>query len=79
MKLWLISQNENNSRDTYDSMVVAAENEEAAKEILPPHHTEWEELWSAWAPGPDKVAVEYLGEATEGTLAGIILASYNAG
>ena len=35
MKLFLISQKENNDYDTYDSAVVAAENEEIAKEMNP--------------------------------------------
>lgn len=35
MKLWLISQYENNNYDTYDSAVVAAETEEEARNIYP--------------------------------------------
>ena len=35
MKLWLISQNENNNWDTYDSAVVAAETEDEARNIYP--------------------------------------------
>ena len=31
MNLYLLTQNENNGYDTYDSMVVSAENEEDAK------------------------------------------------
>ena len=77
MKLWLISQNENNNWDTYDSMVVAAKNEEIAKEILPPY-VNWEK-GSSWCSSSDKVVVEYIGEAKEGIEEGIILASFNAG
>ena len=35
MKLWLISQSENNGWDTFDSAVVAAETEEAARHTYP--------------------------------------------
>lgn len=35
MKLWLISQSENNGWDTYDSAVVAAETEDEARNIYP--------------------------------------------
>lgn len=35
MKLWLISQRDNNGYDTYDSAVVAAETEEEARCIHP--------------------------------------------
>lgn len=35
MKLWLISQSENNGYDTYDSAVVAAETEEEARHTYP--------------------------------------------
>jgi hypothetical protein len=35
MKLWLISQSENNGYDTFDSAVVAAETEEEARLIYP--------------------------------------------
>ena len=45
MKLWLISQSENNNWDTFDSAVVAAETEEEARLIYP---GEWNDhaFWS---------------------------------
>ena len=81
MKLFLISQDENQNYDMFDSAVVAAENEDAARLIHPegswkkPVHSDF----TAWASSPEKVAVTYIGEAKEGTEAGIILASFNAG
>jgi hypothetical protein len=96
MKLWLISQGENNGYDTYDSAVVAAETEQLAKETSPSdYYTFRDGLWrfdtvrgldetgnidqsGSWAH-PDKVDIEYIGEATEGTEAGVICASFNAG
>jgi hypothetical protein len=55
MKLYLISQGVNNGYDTYDSAVVAAENEQAAKETYPAitefiysyHDSAW---WWIWPP-----------------------------
>jgi hypothetical protein len=78
MKLFLLSQNENNGCDTYDSAVVAAEDEESAKQINIDSSL-WGSEYSSWCSSPDKVNVEYLGEAAEGILSGIILASFNAG
>ncbi|RZK44556.1 MAG: hypothetical protein EOO61_03430 [Hymenobacter sp.] len=41
VNLYRISQNENNGWDTYDSAVVAAENEEAAKRVHPSEYSEF--------------------------------------
>lgn len=94
MKLWKLSQEENASYDTYDSMVVAAKDEAAARLIHPGSGRTWgngrwmvnrgdgtqfEEYNRAWANSPDGVSVEYLGEAEPGTAEGTILASFNAG
>jgi hypothetical protein len=79
MKLFLLSQNENNEYDTYDSAVVAAEDEESAKQINIDEYSSWGSKSSSWCSSPDKVNVKYLGEAAEGILSGIILASFNAG
>lgn len=76
MKLWLISQDVNNNYDTYDSAVVAASDEEAAKKIHPGKHDSWVGDWAS----PDNVKVEYLGMAKPGTKDGtVICASFNAG
>jgi len=79
MKLWLLSQSVNNDYDTYDAAVVAAETEEEARNTLPSEYSHWGEQGRNWAPTPDQVEVEYLGEAKEGTKAGAILSSFNAG
>ena len=81
MKLWKISQTENNDWDTYDSAVVAAETEDDAKSTYP-NELQWptkENSWDEWASSPDNVKCQYLGEAKDGTDTGVILASYNAG
>ena len=46
MKLWLISQNENNNYDTYDSAVVAAETEEEARHTYPDNWGLSDAKWS---------------------------------
>jgi hypothetical protein len=77
MKLWKISQNVNNDYDTFDSAVVAAETEDEARNTTPCFEDE-EDIEREWA-SPEDVEVEYLGEAKEGTSAGIICSSFNAG
>lgn len=77
MKLWLISQNANNGYDTYDSAVVAADSEDKARNT---HPYNYPESWGyTWCESPSQVTVKYIGEAAEGTEAGVICASFNAG
>jgi len=88
MKLWLISQDPKNvDYDTYDSAVVAAETEELARMTHPngwdseSYDGPWsgvDEGFTSWCDAV-KVVVEYIGEAKEGTKAGVICASFNAG
>jgi hypothetical protein len=78
MKLWLISQTENNDYDTYDSAVVAAETEEDARQMHP-GSGEWGGKYPTWAYSPEKVTVLYIGDAVQGTVAHVILGSFNAG
>lgn len=100
MKLWLITQGTHSGYDTYDSAVVAAEDEKSARETFPAvggdfiysyHDESWWYIWprymdkekpdsgSLWADNADQVNATYLGEAAEGTEAGPICASFNAG
>lgn len=93
MKLWLISQTENNDYDTYDSAVVAAETATAARRIHPggrekysEEHHSWgtkhgEKWWpdTTWASRLGHVSVTLIGDALPSTEAGVICASFNAG
>ncbi len=79
MKLWIIWQEENNGYDTYDSAVVAAENEEAARLTLPSEYGTWGDRHPDWASTPDKVNVRLIGEALPEVVAGVVCASFNAG
>jgi len=79
MKLYLISRTDSWSYDDYDSAVVAAPSEDVAKSIHPsPYHTDGDDDDDGW-PSIDKVAVKLIGDAVEGTEAGVICASFNAG
>jgi hypothetical protein len=76
MKIWKITQNVNNSYDTFDSAIVVAKTEEDAKTIHPAD-SEFSST-RTWCH-VDEVKVEYIGTATKGTKRGVILASFNAG
>lgn len=78
MNIYLLTQDVNTDYDTYDSMVVYAESEELARQILPPY-TNWGDKYGSWANAPDQVTVEYLGINPNVTESSIILASFNAG
>lgn len=86
MKLWLISQTVNGGYGTYDSAVVAAETEDAARLTHPDADPDddaapWDgndDFYANWADAK-YVCVEYLGEAREGHPAGVVCASFNAG
>lgn len=85
MKLWLISQTENNEYDTYDSAVVAAQTAKQAKQIhpgsrYPQHEDPWLDPFTPWARTPEAVKARCIGEAAAGVADGeIICASFNAG
>jgi len=75
MNLYLLSQHQNNWYDTFDSLVVAAKDEESARNIKPSSRD-----WGCdWAYSPDQVTVEFIGKAIKGTLEGVVLSSFNAG
>ena len=94
MKLYLLSQSEQNGWDTYDSMVVAAGSPAKAKQIHPSEHYYWDKKISSWvwehtptqpvrspewANNPKNITTTFLGHAKAGTKEGVILASFNAG
>lgn len=83
MKLWLIWQDVNSGWDTYDSAVVVAENEEAARNIHPNGGPIDPEKASSryydWASA-ESVKATYLGEAAPDNEPGdVICSSFNAG
>ena len=84
MKIYVLRQDQRDSYDTYDSLVVAAKDEDSARQIHPNDGglDPWssESNWGERCDSPDLVSVEYIGtyEGTK-TEPHIILASYNAG
>jgi hypothetical protein len=79
MNLYLISQTENKGYDTYDSIVVRADSEDAARMIHPDIEDGWDDIFKGWCKSPDQVTVRLLGVAAGDEPAGVVLASYNAG
>jgi len=83
MKLFLVSQNQNNDYDTYDSFVVACETEDEARNKHPWGYQmtqeHWCETFSDWCSSVDYVNVKYLGEADKSLEKGVVCASFNAG
>ena len=94
MNIYLISQSENLGYDTYDSAVVIAEDEYAARCVHPSDYYVFInnksyfkysdgrlELQSdsAWVDNPYKVDVEFIGTASEDSLSRVVCTSFNAG
>ena len=82
MKLYLLSQDDNNDWDTYDSCVVCAESEYDAKTIVPNGAVFKEGFYnygSCWVSNLSSIKCEEIGIANENQKRGVICASYNAG
>jgi hypothetical protein len=89
MNIYKISQEENTGYDTYDSAIVIAPTEEAAKKIHPNsdksynvYNKNWwkeEYQFDCWATKLENVKVELIGIAKKGMKEGVILSSFNAG
>lgn len=84
MNLYLISQTSNNDYDTYDSAVVCAESEDAARTMHPSgDDSAWERhrgvSWATWCQDPKDVSVRRIGRPAAGVKRGVVLASFNAG
>lgn len=82
MNLYLVSQEQNDDWDTYDSFVVCAPDELTARQTHPSSgfpNKEWQKQFSSWCSGPEFVKVQLIGVADVLTPAGVICASFNAG
>lgn len=47
-KIYLLSQKEQSGYDTYDSMIVVAENEDMARKTDPAGHYKWDTQYNGW-------------------------------
>jgi len=84
MKLYHVSQTENNDYDTYSDFVVCAESEEEARNTHPSQYKQnpWANdgfSYSTWCRSPEQARVIYLGEAAPDVEKGIICSSFHAG
>ena len=82
MKLFLISQKQSDDYDTFNAAVVAAPDEETARQMHPGTGDpveDWEDRFSSWCSGPKHVVVELIGEAADDVKQGVVCAAYNAG
>jgi hypothetical protein len=80
MNLYLLTQNQNNGYETYDSLIVAAPDIEDARLIGPnPDYKFQSYLFSAWANESSAVEVTLIGVAAPNIKRGVVLASFNAG
>jgi len=60
MKLYLLTQDENQAEETFESCVVVAEDEEGARNVHP--FGDWDRV-DVWCYEPESVTVTYLGDA----------------
>ena len=80
MNLYLLSQEQNNDWDTYDSCVVVANSPEEARWIRPDGSSWGGDLrHRGWAFSPDKVTVSLIGTAIDQEIGSVVIASFNAG
>jgi hypothetical protein len=87
LKLYLLEQSVNQEYDTYDSIVVIAENEDRARNMTPyedrfldseDYKNTWSGSWVSYKDA-DKIKVTYLGDAKPGSTESIVITSFNAG
>lgn len=62
MKLYLLTQDSNQSEGSFESCVVVAEDEEGARNVHP--FGDWDRV-DVWTYNPEEVTATYLGEARD--------------
>ena len=86
MNLYLITRNDDGDYDQYDSAVVAAPDEKAAKDLVERNLAYWtNHIWTRKGGAYIKehteldITIEFIGIAKDGMPFGVVVASYNAG
>ena len=80
MNIYKLTRNDDWGYDDYDSIIVIADNKEDAINIDPyGNKVDWTNPRSPWVCSPILLDVELIGTATEGSVFGCVLASFNAG
>lgn len=80
--LYLLIQTSVRGYDTYDSCVVCAPDEDAARRTHPNGEVDWHlgpYRPNRWARDPSEVTLTRIGTADPGTAVGVVCASFNAG
>lgn len=75
MNIYKLTRNDKWGYDDYDSLVVIAKDKRSAKLISP--HSDY--VTTAWPHSPSLIDAELIGIAKEGSVAGCVLGSFNAG
>jgi hypothetical protein len=80
MNLYLLTQEQNEGWDTYDSCVVVANSPEEAR-LIRPDGSSWDGdlRYRGWAFTPDKVTATLIGTAIDQEIGSVVIASFNAG
>lgn len=78
INLYLLSQDQVQGYDTFDSAIVCAESEDDARRIHPYGR---DDDWAScvWCYGPEHVKVKCIGMAADDIPRGVVCASFNAG
>lgn len=86
MNLYLITRNDDGDYDQYDSAVVAAPDEKAAKDLIERDSTYWtNHIWTRKGGAYIKehteldITIKLIGTAIDEMQYGIVVASFNAG
>jgi|WetSurMetagenome_2_1015567.scaffolds.fasta_scaffold67863_3 hypothetical protein len=80
LKLYLLTQDEEIGYDTFDSCIVAAKDENEAKQYHPSGRlNDREDNWGDWPTNKDVITCIEIGKANKEQQVGVIIASFNAG
>lgn len=86
MNLYLITRNDGGDYDQYDSAVVAAPDEEAAKDLIERNSRDWtNSIWTREGGAFKEehteldITIKLIGTAIDEMQYGIVVASFNAG
>ena len=77
--IWLIERDDAAGYDEYDSAVVYAATEDAARRLHPNGYSEPTPYWDSSWVAPERVKVTRIGTAWDGATEGVVCASFNAG
>lgn len=77
MKLYLLTQTDNNTWDSFDSCIVCAKDVDDAKSITSTGNVFKENSISTWAQAVDSIICKEVGTANDNQERGVVIASFN--